>query len=164
MTPDGKMLVGLMQGPLLQDHALNPKGTRAGRYSRLVTMNLGDRSVHENVYLMEDARVGLNEILAINNHEFLVIERDGKSGTDAETKKIYRVDLEGATDISVPVFSNGKRLDYTGTTASNGLPMSGPINGVRTVAKRLFLDLLDPGLGLRGGTISGETGGIGLGT
>jgi len=46
---------------------------------------------------------GVSEILAINDHEFLLDERDGKGqgdGSAAVVKQIFRVDLAGATDVS----------------------------------------------------------------
>jgi hypothetical protein len=150
ITPDGKTLVGLMQNALLQDHGLDEKGARASIYTRLVTMNLQDRTVHEYVYLMESAKFGMNEILAVNSHEFLVIERDGKSGKESASKKIYRVDLDGASDISKPFAVAGKSFDYSGTTAANGLPGTGTVAGVKPVSKTLFLDMLDTRFGLGG--------------
>jgi hypothetical protein len=36
----------------------------------------------------------------VNDREFLVIERDGKGGEDARDKKIVRIDIANATDIS----------------------------------------------------------------
>lgn len=45
-----------------------------------------------------------SEILAIHNHQFLVLERDGKGlgdGNSASFKKLQRVDLAGATDVSL---------------------------------------------------------------
>src|SRR5262249_32648989 len=44
-----------------------------------------------------------SEILAINDHEFLVDERDGKGlgdNSDAVVKKIYRINLSGAQEVS----------------------------------------------------------------
>jgi hypothetical protein len=46
---------------------------------------------------------GVSEIVAINDREFLVDERDGKGlgdGTTAVAKKFYRINLTGATDIA----------------------------------------------------------------
>src|SRR6185295_6390959 len=46
---------------------------------------------------------GVSDIVAINNHEFLLDERDGAGlgdGTMAKVKKLYRVDLAGAADIT----------------------------------------------------------------
>ena len=79
----------------------------------------------------------VSEILAINDHEFLVIERDNRSWLSAEpqapTRKwIYRIDIDGATDVS------GRTLPSTTLPA-----------GVIPVQKSLFIDLLDPDFGLQ---------------
>jgi hypothetical protein len=42
--------------------------------------------------------VGLSEITALGNQRFLVVERDNQSGPDARIKRLYRIDLSGATD------------------------------------------------------------------
>ena len=45
----------------------------------------------------------MSEIVAINDHEFLVDERDGKGlgdGSAAAVKQLFKIDLAGATDIS----------------------------------------------------------------
>ena len=74
----------------------------------------------------------MSDILAVNDHQFLVDERDGNGMADqplltgtasaAKIKKLYLIDLDGATDISdVP---------------------SLPANGVTPVSKQLFLDIV----------------------
>ena len=80
-----------------------------------------------------------NEILALNDHEFLVIDRDGKAGNEAKSKNINKIDLTGATDISAPFVADGKSYDYSGTNADNGLPARGPIPGVTAVKKSAFI-------------------------
>ncbi len=45
--------------------------------------------------------VGLSDITALGNKRFLVIERDNQGGPDARIKKLYRIDLSGATDGTV---------------------------------------------------------------
>jgi len=45
----------------------------------------------------------VSEILAVNDHQFLVDERDGKGlgdGSNAKVKQIFLIDLQGATDVS----------------------------------------------------------------
>lgn len=101
MTPDNKMLVGFMQSPLIQD------GGDGGRMNRIVTIELASGTIHEYAY---DNYISANskaynssEILALNSHEMLVLERDGKGlgdGSKAVVKQIYKVDLAGATDVS----------------------------------------------------------------
>ena len=77
---------------------------------------------HEYGYLLTTG-TGESEITAINDHEFLVDERDGKGlgdGTAAVNKKLYKIDITGAVDIT----------NLSGTAARNA-----------AVGKTLFLDL-----------------------
>src|SRR4029078_10825508 len=67
ITPDGKMLVGIMQANLEQDK----KGSL-----RIVTIDIGNGDSHEYVYELTDGS-GVSDIVAVNNHQFLVDERDG---------------------------------------------------------------------------------------
>ena len=74
ITPDGKVLVGFMQSPLLQD------GGDGGRSNRVVTIDVATHAIKQYAY---DNRVGgknynSSEIFALNDHQFLVLERDGK--------------------------------------------------------------------------------------
>lgn len=100
ITPDGKLLVGIMQANLAQDIA---------KSLRIVTIDIKTGVTHEYAYLLTDGS-GVSEILAVNNHQFLVDERDGKGLADtplltdtasaAKVKKLYLIDLNGAQDIS----------------------------------------------------------------
>ena len=42
--------------------------------------------------------VGLSEITSIGNGEFMVLERDNRGGLDASTKRLYKINLQTATD------------------------------------------------------------------
>jgi len=128
-----------MQNALLQDGALTPATTdRIGLNNRILTIDVATGETCEYVYRIEAANrgQGASEILAINDHEFLVLERDNRSWLAAEpqapTRKwIYRIDIAGATDVS-------------GMTLPSGtLPM-----GIQPVRKELFINLLDPDFGL----------------
>lgn len=100
ITPDGKTLVGFMQSPLIQD------GGDGGRANRIVTINVDTGATKQFTY---DNKIGTknynsSEILAVNANEFLVLERDGKGlgdGSSAAVKSLYKVDLTGATDVSL---------------------------------------------------------------
>jgi len=100
ITPDGKTLVGIMQAPLLQD---------ASKQLRIVTIDIATGTTHEYGYRLTTGS-GVSEIVAINDHEFLVDERDGAGlggGGAAVTKQLYKIDLTGAVDISgVPVMTS----------------------------------------------------------
>ncbi|WLT30361.1 esterase-like activity of phytase family protein [Geothrix sp. PMB-07] len=104
ITPDGRTLVGAMQSPLLQDGGTNAP------FIRLVAVNLRTGATREYAYELTNIGTAakpkyptVSELLAINEHEFLVDERDGKGlgdGSAAGYKRIYRIDLNGAQDVS----------------------------------------------------------------
>jgi hypothetical protein len=133
ISPDGTTLFAAEQSPLIQDGGLN------GANNRILKIDLATGTTHEYLYQMTSKVGNVSELLAINDHEFLVDERDKNGGTAAALKKVFKVDLAGATDIS-----------NIGTTAINGLPLTGLPAGVTPVSKSLFLDLLDPQFGLAG--------------
>jgi hypothetical protein len=128
ITPDGSMLVGFVQSPLIQD------GGDGGRANRIVTIDVASGVTHQYVYdnFLADTAKAYNssEILALNDHEFLVLERDGKGkgdGSNAVVKRIYKIDLAGATDVGA---------------LNGGAGISGEANLLPfAVGKQLFLDL-----------------------
>ena len=80
---------------------------------------------------------GVSEILAINDHEFLVVERDNRSNLQVPAqaptlKAIYKIDLDGATDVS-----------DVDELPAGALPAS-----IVPVQKELFIDLLHPAFNL----------------
>jgi len=99
ITPDGRTLVGLVQSPLLQD------GGDGGRANRIVTIDVVSGVTHEYVY---DNKIGAktynsSEIIALNDHQFLIDTRDGKGlgdGSTAVIKQLWAVDIAGAQDVS----------------------------------------------------------------
>src|SRR5262245_7584120 len=136
ISPNDRFLFGMMQNALLQDNGLNPGTTdRLGLNNRILKIDLLTGRKHEYVYVLDaiNRGQGTSEILAINDHEFLVLERDNRSNLQtppqAPTRKtIYRIDVDGATDISsVP-----------------SLPAGALPSGIVPVGKKLFIDLLDP--------------------
>ncbi len=100
ITPDGKMLVGIMQANLEQDKK---------KSLRIVTIDIKSGATHEYAYQLTDGS-GVSEILAINDHQFLVDERDGTGMADtplltdtasaAKVKKLYLIDIKGAQDVT----------------------------------------------------------------
>ncbi len=121
ISADGKTLVGVMQAPLEQD---------ASKMVRIVTIDIATKATHEYAYKLTNGS-GVSEIVALNDHQFLIDERDGKGlgdGTSAAVKQLFMVDLNGATDVSGVA-------KLTSTTPA--------------VNKTLFLDLV-PMLGAHG--------------
>lgn len=145
ITPDGRYLVGIMQNSLIQDNGLDnniPPG-RVGANNRILRVDTQTGRTEEFVYVMDAVNQGrgVNEILALNDHEFLVLERDNRTfaptppnaAAEPLLKRIYRIDLNkpGLTDVSSIASLPGTRAALT---AANITP----------VDKSLFLDLLDP--------------------
>ena len=96
ITPDGKTLVGIMQAALEQDMVAQPN------LLRIVTIDVATGATKEYAYLLTTGS-GVSEITAINDHQFLVDERDGKGlgdGSSAKVKSFFTIDITGATDIS----------------------------------------------------------------
>jgi len=93
-----------MQSPLIQD------GGTDGANTRVVTIDIATGTTHEYAY--EFTNIGTaskpkygtaSDIVAINDHEFLVDERDGKGLGDDSTaafKRLYKLDLAGAQEVS----------------------------------------------------------------
>ena len=121
ITPDGKTLVGIMQNALIQDAN---EGGDAANLLRIVTIDIASgRWTHQYAYLLTTGS-GVSELLALNDHEFIVDERDGHGRADAskaKVKQLFKIDLDGATDVS----------EMDGTTAAT-----------HAVAKSLFIDLV----------------------
>ncbi|MES2793763.1 MAG: esterase-like activity of phytase family protein [Planctomycetota bacterium] len=135
IVPDGSRLVTVLQRALIQDHGKRGHGENV----RIVEIPLKAGTPREFIYRLDSVKNGVNEIVAINDHEFLVLERDGEAGNEAKFKKIMRINLyrkpgELATDVS-----------HVDSLPDKKLP-----DGIHHVKKEVFLDLLDPKFGLKG--------------
>ncbi|HKB11568.1 MAG TPA: esterase-like activity of phytase family protein, partial [Vicinamibacterales bacterium] len=147
ITPDGGTLAGIMQNALIQDNGLVVLGDphlvpgRRGLNNRILTIDLDTRATHEYVYTVDAINQGrgVNEMLAINDHEFLVLERDNRTRlasppTTPNLKRIYKIDLRKNGPNDVTDVSDVVSLPETGAqlAAANIVP----------VKKTLFIDLL----------------------
>jgi len=122
IAPDGKTLFGFVQSPLIED------GGDGGRANRIVKVDIRTGAtaqyVYDNYLVDKSKAYNSSELLALNDHELLVLERDGKGlGDDskADVKRIYKIDIAQAQDAS----------SLSGVAAL--LP--------HAVAKTLFLDI-----------------------
>jgi Esterase-like activity of phytase len=144
ITPDGRTLVGMMQFPLYNPSATAISGSLA---IRILTFDIASGATKQYVYLMERANLqAVSEITAITNTTFLVIERDGEFATEANkatvVKKVYKIDLANATDISDPANSAGGKL-FGGKTVEELKTLSTlAANGITPVTKTLVADLM----------------------
>jgi hypothetical protein len=121
ITPNGRTLVGMIQAALIQDHLL---GGDAKNLLRFVTIDVATGvTTHEYAYLLTTGS-GVSDIVALNDHEFLIDERDGKGlgdGSNAKIKQVFKIDITGAVDVT----------DMNGNDAAKN-----------AVPKTLFLDIV----------------------
>nr|WP_218624036.1 esterase-like activity of phytase family protein [Granulicella sp. dw_53] len=143
ITPDGKTLATIIQAPYIQDAN---QGGAAANLLRILTIDITSGVMHEYAYSLTTGS-GVSELLALNNHEFIVDERDGKGlgdGSKAKIKQLFKIDLTGATDVS----------NMDGLTAAN-----------HEVSKTLFLDIVNvlTASGFTTGTIPAKIEGMAFG-
>ncbi len=129
ISPDGKFAFAVLQSGMLDEGGGN------GRYARIVKFDVATgAAVAQYAYLLDTAGQGrgISALVALNNNEFLIIERNnrgvGVGATITPTdKNVYKINLAGASDVSAIT------LPATGTA----LPP-----GVAAVAKSTqFIDL-----------------------
>jgi len=140
ITPDGKTLVGVMQAPLLQDNH---------NVVRVVTIDIATGATKQYAYQLTEGS-GVSEITAVNDHVFLVDERDGKGlgdGSSAAVKKLFKIDLNDVAASEI----TGKSGDLSAFA----------------VPKSEFLDirktLVDAGIGITNQLVPAKIEGISFG-
>jgi hypothetical protein len=156
ISPDGSKLYAILQDPMTED------GSPTGRFSRnlriVVYDTLTGTSNTQFAYQLEPLAdintrvpnnpfnanaqgnsIGVSSITSINDHEFLVLERDNRGlgvtdaggNTPVASKRIYRIDINGASNVANTSFAG-----------SNDLPAD-----VIPVQKKLYIDILASLLG-----------------
>lgn len=144
ITPDGRTLVGMMQSPLYNPSSAAVTGTVV---LRIVTFDLATAATKQYAYLMDNASLtGVSEIVALTSTTFLTLERDGlyggNSSAPATFKKIFKIDLTGATDISDAADGATGKL-YGGKTVEELKDRAGlTAAGITPVSKTQVADLL----------------------
>lgn len=136
-SPDGKYYYTSMEGSLYQDGDVST--VNSGSNSRITKYDRNGNIVAQYAYpvsaiykqpgLGKNADNGVTELLAVNDHKFLIMERSGVQASDESYSyyiRIYEVDTDKATNIK----------DY------NSLK----IGQFKPVSKRLVLDLNSLGL------------------
>lgn len=103
ISPDNRTLFAIMQGALIQDG-----GKHAGM-TRLLRIDLRTGAVTQYAYPLDHVGhaghagyAGASDLLAVNGHRLLVLERDSTglgAGSKAKIKRVYEVDLAGARPI-----------------------------------------------------------------
>jgi hypothetical protein len=154
ISPDGTKLYAMFQDPLQEEGSGGSNPGRNSRNVRIVRYDVATGlSDAQYIYQLEalsdindripgttndfsataqGRNIGISSLVAINNNELLVLERDNRGiGVDPTSnlpigsKRVYTINLTGATDVS--------SISLAGT---NTLPA-----GVTPVSKTLFLDI-----------------------
>lgn len=105
ISPDGKFAYAMLQNGAVQDGWTS---SSRGLYTRIVKFDIEKgEAVGQFAYKLESAGQGrgISSIVAINDHEFYVLERNnrgiGVGATIASPdKNVFRIDLNGATDVT----------------------------------------------------------------
>ena len=97
ITPDQTTLVGVIESSLDNPNKVG----RDADLTRIVTINLVTGHIAQYLYRLDTAKHVSSGIVAINDHEFYIIEHDRKMPLqDKDAKKfIYKIDISQATDI-----------------------------------------------------------------
>ncbi|REC47791.1 esterase-like activity of phytase family protein [Chryseobacterium pennipullorum] len=140
ITPDGKTLVGTMQSMMfVPSKALATNTT----LTRIVTFDIATGKTKQFLYRQDGgASDSVCDITALSNTEFLVIERDGNFGSQGGIKKVYRINISGASDVNGTDIAavdgmkiNNKALEQcTWDEITN--------SGIKPVSKTLAVDLV----------------------
>jgi hypothetical protein len=102
ISPDGRTVYAMLQSAMLDEGGSN------GVYNRIVAFDTRTaRPLAQYAYRMEGSSQGrgISALVAVNDREFLVLERNNRGlGVDANlaspNKKVFRIDLTGATDVT----------------------------------------------------------------
>ena len=144
ITPGGK-IYAFIQSPLLFPDAATGNATRIHRILEINPVNNTTRmlayvndgitgTAGSNQIRLQDWKLG--DAAAVNDSMFLVLEAAARGTTDI--KRMYLVNINQATPVTAALYSN-KTLE--GLVDEAGLAA----NGIRPVAKTLFMDLLANG-------------------
>jgi hypothetical protein len=160
VTPDGKLLVGMMQSALQQPD-LGSSNAKNIVPDRIVTYNLRTHALREYIFLLDNPKttgVAVSEITALSDTTFLVDERDGNFPGPGVYKKLWKIDISGATDVGPAATVPGAVYDGThgglliggktieALTVGENTAQAGPTftaAGIQPVSASVFLDLND---------------------
>ncbi len=109
ITPDGAYVYAMLQSAMLDE------GGGSGVCNRIVKFDTSTgTAVGQYAYQMDGSSQGrgISALLALNNSEFLVLERNnrgvgaGADNTAPFNKKVFKIDLGNATDVSGVTFAS----------------------------------------------------------
>src|SRR5262249_24831652 len=134
ISPDGAVAYAMLQSAMIDEGGLL---STPGVCNRIVKFDTHTgEAVAQYAYQMEGGSQGrgTSALVAINDHEFLVLERNNRGvGVGATlaspNKKVYRIDLDGAQDMSSVTFDDPTACPAGKVTKGGG-----------TVPPAVFLD------------------------
>ncbi|WP_223607288.1 esterase-like activity of phytase family protein [Chryseobacterium sp. OSA05B] len=140
ITPDGKTLVGTIQSTMyVPTKALATNTT----LTRIVTFDIATGQTKQYLYKQNGgASDSVCDITAISSTEFLVIERDGNFGSQGGTKKVYRINIAGASDVNGTDITavDGMKINNKALEQSTWDEITNA--GIKPVSKILAVDLV----------------------
>lgn len=95
ISPDGRTLYPMLEGATDEDIAAGKPGDL-----RVYTVRIGKDGKGAKYekgfvrYRLDDPANAIGDFIAVNDHQFLVIERDSKEGAEAKYKKVHLVDMK----------------------------------------------------------------------
>jgi hypothetical protein len=179
ITPDGRRLVSMLQSPAMQDSGSGGTQRNESINCRILYFDIEPGSVtygnvvQEYVYQVvvptvnnaatggtdvEKRATAVSEILAINDKQFLVLDRDGYGRGQTESprdtfvpafKKVTLVDVTGATNLVGGPYAQERGANGALSLPYNATPVDNPATtgvneGVVPATVVDFIDLLDP--------------------
>ncbi|WP_343607958.1 esterase-like activity of phytase family protein [Chryseobacterium oranimense] len=140
ITPDGKTLVGTMQSTMyVPTKALATNTT----LTRIVTFDIATGQTKQYLYKQNgNGSDSVCDITAISNTEFLVIERDGNFGSQGGTKKVYRINIAGASDVTGTDIAAVDGMKINNKTLEQSTWDEITNAGIKPVSKVLAVDLV----------------------
>jgi hypothetical protein len=99
IDPKGKTLYTLLEGTVTGDNSINGTSNKILRINRFNTKTQTYTS-NNWLYQLEAEGTNIGDMTAIDDHQFLVIERNGATATGGGTpfKKIFIADLDGVAN------------------------------------------------------------------
>jgi predicted extracellular nuclease/2',3'-cyclic-nucleotide 2'-phosphodiesterase (5'-nucleotidase family) len=115
---EGNKLYAFIQSAIDNPDTENDSTSRNSRNLRVLEFDISTKAVTgEYLYTLDDisgsgnARTDkIGDAVSLGNGKFLVVERDDRSGTNAN-KLLYEIDLKGATNISATSNVGGKTIE-----------------------------------------------------
>ena len=131
VTPSGSTVWAAYQSCLLQDGEM-VDGKCFGDFTRWIAFDRDGNRTAEVAYAMDDRWSGISELLALDEHRMLALERDGREGEQAAIKRIYLADTRNASEVS----------NLAALPLSHRANQSS-VDPIAPVCKKLLIDLME---------------------